>query len=70
MKKPIEKILDRETWKSHGAVSTPAEIVEFMIGLAGIENWRGLEVLEPGAGTCEFLERIRQKYPGQSSHGS
>jgi len=61
--KPIEKLLDKDSWKSYGAVSTPAEIVELMISLAEMESWKGLSILEPGAGFCEFLGRIQARHP-------
>jgi len=63
MEQPIEKILDRATWKSYGAVTTPGPVVDLMIGLAGVTRWRGLDILEPGSGLCDFLGRIREQHP-------
>jgi len=35
-------------WKVYGAVSTPREVVRFMIKVSGVERWEGLSILEPG----------------------
>jgi len=59
----MEKLVDHALLKSYGAVSTPARIVDLMTELAGVKHWEGLEILEPGAGFCEFLSRIRDKHP-------
>jgi len=68
-KAPIEQILDKETWKSYGAVSTPPEIVSFMLKLSGVKTWESLRILEPGAGLCEFLEKIYQNHPNNYFYG-
>lgn len=65
----MERLVDKDILKSYGAVSTPARIADLMIGLAGIKNWLGLEVLEPGAGLCEFLARVRDRYPENNFTG-
>jgi len=59
----VEKFLDKESWRSYGAVSTPSEIVDLMIELSGVKSWRGLEILEPGAGFCGFLRKIKKRHP-------
>ena len=62
-KNPMEKLVDQALLKSLGAVSTPGKTVELMIDLSGVKRWNGLEILEPGAGFCEFLIRIRSRHP-------
>jgi adenine-specific DNA-methyltransferase len=59
----MERFIDQDTLKSLGAVPTPGEIVELMLRLAGVRRWKGLEILEPGAGLCEFLTRIQARHP-------
>lgn len=59
----LDETLERQTWKTYGAVSTPAEIVDFMIEVSGVENWGGLKILDPGCGFCDFLSRIYAKHP-------
>ncbi len=59
----LDQFLEKEVWKTYGAVSTPLEIVDFMISVSGVEKWEGLRILEPGCGFCDFLSRIHSKYP-------
>lgn len=59
----LEEVLERDIWKTYGAVSTPVEIVDFMLEVSGIEKWQGLKILEPGCGFCDFLSRIYAKHP-------
>jgi len=58
-----DEALEREVWKAYGAVSTPLEIVDFMIEVSDVEKWEGLSILEPGCGFCSFLIRIYEKHP-------
>ena len=44
----LENYLRREEWKKFGAVSTPVDVVDFMIDVSGIKKWEGLNILEPG----------------------
>ncbi len=46
----LENYLRKEEWKKFGAVSTSVDVVRFMIDVAGIERWEGLNILEPGCG--------------------
>lgn len=62
MNTTLGMFLDRKIWKTYGAVSTPIEIVDFMIRASGIEKWEGLKILEPGCGFCDFLARIENNY--------
>ncbi|MEM3504462.1 MAG: N-6 DNA methylase [Nitrososphaeria archaeon] len=50
-------------WKSYGAVSTPKEIVDLMIDLAGINPPKNktFSILEPACGVCNFLLSLRTK---------
>lgn len=59
----LDQFLEKQTWKTYGAVSTPVEIIDFMVEVSGIENWNGLKILEPGCGFCDFLARIYGKNP-------
>ncbi|MCM8795637.1 MAG: Eco57I restriction-modification methylase domain-containing protein [Candidatus Omnitrophica bacterium] len=52
-----------EKWKAYGAVSTPQEIVNLMIAIAGIKRWYNLDILEPACGFCNFLFGIYIKFP-------
>jgi len=63
MELKLDVILERDIWKTYGAVSTPVEIVDFMLEVSGIEKWQGLRILEPGCGFCDFLNRIYIKHP-------
>ena len=65
----LEETLEREVWKSYGAVSTPVEIVDLMLRLSGVEKWEGLEILEPGSGLCDFSARIYSKHPDNNFTG-
>jgi len=67
--RPIEQLLERDSWKSFGAVSTPPAIVQLMLELAEMESWQGLSILEPGAGFCEFLQRIQALHPNNHFAG-
>ena len=58
----LDETLEREIWKTYGAVSTPVEVVDFMLEVSGVEKWQGLRILEPGCGFCNFLTRIHAKY--------
>lgn len=59
----LDQFLEKKRWKMFGAVSTPREIVDFMIGISGVQNWERLSILEPGCGFCDFLNRIREQHP-------
>lgn len=63
MQAKLDEILEREIWKTYGAISTPVEIVDLMLQLSGIEKWEGLKILEPGCGLCDFMARIYSEYP-------
>jgi len=65
----LQDYLAEEESKKLGAVSTPQEIVEFMIDVAGIKEWKGLKILEPGCGFCSFTRRIYCKYPNNEFRG-
>lgn len=56
-------------WKIFGAVSTPREVVRFMLRLSGIEKWEGLNILEPGCGFCNFLREIYCEHPNNNFTG-
>ena len=62
MELKLHEVLEKDTWKTYGAVSTPAEIVDFMVDV-GVEKWQGLKILEPGCGFSDFLSRIYAEYP-------
>lgn len=62
MELKLEEILKKDIWKTYGAVSTPIEIVDFMIEVSGVEKWEGLKILGPGCGFCDFLARIYAKH--------
>ena len=59
----LENYLRREEWKRFGAVSTPVDVVDFMIDVSGIKRWEGLSVLEPGCGFCSFTREIYCDHP-------
>ncbi|MBT9139009.1 MAG: Modification methylase TaqI [Syntrophomonadaceae bacterium] len=59
----LDQFLEKKIWKMYGAVSTPREVVDFMIEISGVESWEGLSILEPGCGFCDFLTRIYEKHP-------
>jgi adenine-specific DNA-methyltransferase len=59
----LQNVLDRNTWKSHGAVSTPDEVVNFMLAVPGVQDWHNLDILEPACGFCNFLTAIAARYP-------
>jgi len=59
----LDETLEREIWKTYGAVSTPVEIIDFMLEVSGVEKWQGLKILDPGCGFCDFLTRIYAKHP-------
>lgn len=65
----LEEVLDKESWKAYGAVSTHVEIIDFMLRVSGVEKWEGLKILEPGCGFCNFLRRIYSKYPNNEFTG-
>ena len=69
MESKLEEILQRDIWKTYGAVSTPMEIVDFMLEVSGVEKWQGLKILEPGCGFCDFLNRIYVKHPNNEFTG-
>ena len=56
-------------WKKYGAVSTPLDIVRFMIDVSGIKKWEGLSVLEPGCGFCNFTREIYCDHPDNTFWG-
>jgi len=64
----IDDVLTREEWKTFGAVTTPREIIDFMIEAAEAK-WYGLKILEPGCGFGDFLARIYAKYPDNEFTG-
>ena len=68
MSNTLREFLEKDVWKTYGAVSTPQEIVDFMIEASGVE-WEGLKILEPGCGFCDFLRRINEKYPNNDFTG-
>jgi len=41
-------------WKTYGAVSTPKEVVRFMLKVSEVEKWEGLSILEPECGFYDF----------------
>jgi adenine-specific DNA-methyltransferase len=59
----LDQFLEKKIWKMYGAVSTPREIVDFMLEISGVESWERLSILEPGCGFCDFLTRIHEQYP-------
>ncbi len=63
MELKLQEVLEKAIWKAYGAVSTPVEIVDFMLSTSGIKKWQGLKILEPGCGFCDFLTRIYAKNP-------
>jgi adenine-specific DNA-methyltransferase len=65
----LENYLRKEEWKKFGAVSTPIDVVRFMIDVAVIKKWEGLSVLEPGCGFCNFTREIYCKYPNNEFWG-
>lgn len=69
MEQKLDEILERDIWKTYGAVSTPVEIVDFMLGVSGIKKWEGLKILEPGCGFCDFLSRIYAQNPNNEFVG-
>ena len=69
MELKLEEVLERDIWKTYGAVSTPVEIVDLMLGLSGVEKWEELEILEPGSGLCDFSTRIYSKHPNNNFTG-
>ncbi|RME29993.1 SAM-dependent methyltransferase [Candidatus Parcubacteria bacterium] len=56
-------------WKAFGAVSTPKEVVDLMISLSGVRDWKNLDILEPACGFCNFLLRIFERYPHNRFYG-
>jgi adenine-specific DNA-methyltransferase len=56
-------------WKKYGAVSTPPDVVRFMIDVSGIKKWEGLNILEPGCGFCNFTVEIYCDYPDNTFWG-
>ncbi|MFP3265450.1 MAG: TaqI-like C-terminal specificity domain-containing protein [Acidilobus sp.] len=50
-------------WKKYGAVSTPLNIVRFMLEHSDIKKWEGLNIVEPGCGFCNFLREIYCSHP-------
>lgn len=69
MNTTLGMFLNKQICKAYGAVSTPVEIIDFMIMASGIEKWEGLKILEPGCGFCDFLARIEDKYPNNDFTG-
>ena len=65
----LENYLRREEWKKFGAVSTPVDVVDFMIDVSGIKKWEGLNVLEPGCGFCSFTREIYCDHPNNTFWG-
>lgn len=59
----LDKALSKEVWKTYGAVTTPTEVIDFMLKVSSVETWQGLKILEPGCGFCDFLARIYERYP-------
>jgi len=56
-------------WKKYGAVSTPPDVVRFMIDVSGIKKWEGLNILEPGCGFCSFTREIYCDHPDNTFWG-
>jgi len=56
-------------WKKYGAVSTPPDVVRFMIDVSGIKKWEGLSILEPGCGFCNFTREIYCNHPNNKFWG-
>jgi len=56
-------------WKVYGAVSTPRDVVRFMLDVSGIPEWRGLNILEPGCGFYDFSREIYCRNPDNSFTG-
>ncbi len=50
-------------WKTYGAVSTPKEVVRFMLKVSEVEKWEGLSILEPGCGFYDFSREIFCHHP-------
>jgi len=69
--RPREQRLEKNLadWKSFGAVSTPGEIVDLVIGLAAVKDFQGLDVLEPACGFCNFLIPIHHRHPHNRFYG-
>jgi adenine-specific DNA-methyltransferase len=65
----LEEFLKREEWKKCGAVSTPEEVVEFMIRISSMKKWQNLKILEPGCGFYDFSRKIYEKYPNNEFVG-
>jgi len=63
----LEEFLDE--WKRYGAVSTPREVVRFMLKVSGIEKWEGLNILEPGCGFYDFSREIYCENPSNTFTG-
>jgi adenine-specific DNA-methyltransferase len=57
----LEKFL--KDWKIYGAVSTPKEVVRFMLKVSEIDRWEGLSILEPGCGFYDFSREIFCQHP-------
>ncbi|MFP3320371.1 MAG: TaqI-like C-terminal specificity domain-containing protein [Acidilobus sp.] len=64
----LENYLGKE-WKKFGAVPTPKDVVDFMIDVAGIKKWEGLNILEPGCGFCSFTREIYCSHPNNMFWG-
>jgi len=67
-KMSLENYLGKE-WKEFGAVPTPKDVVDFMIDVAGIKKWEGLNILEPGCGFCSFTREIYCSHPNNTFWG-
>jgi len=65
----LDETLSREVWKSYGAVTTPVEVIDFILRVLGKKAWQGLKILEPGCGFCDFLKRIYDAYPNNEFVG-
>lgn len=69
METKLDEILERNVWKTYGAVTTPVEIIDLMLTLSGVEKWEVLEILEPGSGLCDFSARIYSHHPNNEFTG-
>ena len=56
-------------WRRFGAVSTPRDVVRFMIKVSGVEKWERLKILEPGCGFYDFSREIYCMYPNNEFTG-
>lgn len=64
----LDEILPREESKTFGAVSTPVQVIDFMLTVLELKL-ENLKILEPGCGLCDFMTRIYTKHPNNQFTG-